>query len=207
MLEDDATKRAINEGLANNSNYRLVLTGHSLGAGIASLLTLMLHSNHALREANAAEGRDIRCFGYGCPPVFVSTEENGNTNFIEKAFNNTVCFINSEDVIPHMSLDAIRRLAELLKRVHAALNERSQDLESIVKNAAADLQPIPGAERLKVPGKFVVWMSKAANGKKSDIVLCEPSKVSNLGFCLMGNLNDHLPNQYELSFNDLHSSE
>jgi hypothetical protein len=190
-----------------NSAYRLVLTGHSLGAGIASLLTLMLHVNESHRDAYSAAGRDIRCFGFGCPPVFVSTEGNfENATLVEQAFNNTVCFINSEDVIPHMSFDAIRRLAELLERVKAASKKPLQDIEEIVKNAAADLKPIARIERLRIPGNFVVWMSKPDKATKLDVVLCEPSKVSNLGFRLMGNLafiNDHLPTQYEERFKDL----
>ena len=189
-----------------NTTYRLVLTGHSLGAGISSLMTLMLHVHDSHRAAYSAEGRDIRCFGFGCPPVFASTERMATATLVEKAFNNTFCFINCDDVIPHLSIDAIRRLATLLSQVHAARKKPSSgDLVEIVKNAASDLKPLLRAERLKIPGKFVVWMSNADNGEKSDIVLCEPSKVSNLGFRLMGSpafMNDHLPPQYEKRFKD-----
>lgn len=206
LLRDKKTIEAIRNGLAMNSTYRLVLTGHSLGAGTASLMNLMLHVSESHRDAYSAAGRDIRCFGFGCPPVFVSTEGIATATLVEQALTNTVCFINSEDVIPHMSFDAIRRLAELLERVHGALGKPLQDLEEIVKNAAADLKPIPNAERLRIPGNFVVWMSKPDKATKSDVILCEPSKVSNLGFRLMGNLafmNDHLPTQYEKGFKDL----
>ena len=176
-------------------------------------MTLMLHVNDSSRAVYSAEGRDIRCFGFGCPPVFASTEEMANATLVEKAFNNTFCFINCDDVIPHLSIDAIRRLAVLLSQVHAARTKPTpgdqypiQNLVDIVKKAAADLKPLQTAERLKIPGKFVVWISNADDGGKSDVVLCEPAKVSNLGFRLMGNLafmNDHLPPQYERRFKDL----
>jgi hypothetical protein len=46
--------------------------------------------------------------------------------------------------------------AELLERVKAALMTKPlQDLEVIVKNAAADLKPIPNAERLRIPE--ILW--------------------------------------------------
>jgi hypothetical protein len=209
VLSDIETVNAIQQGLNMNSTYRLVLTGHSLGAGIASLLTLMLHVNASDRNAWSAKLREILCFGFGCPPVFVSTEGTAKETLIEKAFSNTVCFINGDDVIPHLSLDAIRRLAELLRRVFNALNEPPQDVEAIVNNAAVDLNPIPNAERLRIPGKFVAWMlSKPENATKSDVVLCEPSKVSNLGFRLIGTLAfDQQPAQYGQRFKDLDSAK
>jgi hypothetical protein len=72
----------------------------------------MLHVNASDRNAWSAENREIRCFGFGCPPVFLSTERNAAATLVGQAFDKTVCFINGEDVIPHMSIDAIRRLSE-----------------------------------------------------------------------------------------------
>ena len=47
-------------------------------------------------------------------------------------------------------------------------------------SGSANLESLPGAERLEVPGEFVMWMDDALDIKPkasaSDVVLCQPSK-------------------------------
>jgi hypothetical protein len=224
LLKHAVTTNAITRGLDENPGYQLILTGHSLGAGIAALLTIKLHfDGHPLVR------RNIHCFGFGCPPVFGSPVSSpsmqGMVGFqrVKKAFARTVCFINGEDVIPFMSIDAIRRLATMLIQVDAitatlspidqlllsrGLKKPSDDLNRIVKDGSINLKPLPGAERLKVPGRFVVWMDNAVEDNpqstKSDVVLCRPSKISNLAIRLADEfILDHLPPRYEERFKDL----
>ena len=224
LLNHAVTIDAIVKGLDENQGYRLILTGHSLGAGIAALLAIKLHfDGHAL-------GRNVRCFGFGCPPVFGSPVSSpsmqGMVGFqrVKKSFARTVCFMNGQDVIPFLSMDAIRRLADMLNQVDAITEtmnpidqlllsrgwkEPTDDLVGIVKNGSSDLAPLPGAARLKIPGRFVVWMDKAvetnhAQARTSDVVLCQPSKISNLAIRLADEfILDHLPPRYEERFKDL----
>ena len=131
--------------------------------------------------------------------------------------------MNGEDVIPFLSIDAIRRLAGMLNQVNAiteTLNPMDQllmsrglkkppdELVRTVKEGSTNLQPLPGAERLKIPGRFVVWMDNAAEDNAqaptSDVVLCRPSKISNLAIRLADEfILDHLPPRYEERFKDL----
>ena len=50
------------------SNYTLVLTGHSLGAGVAAILSAMWLTSPTLPLWDG--GRRLRCYGYGTPCVF-----------------------------------------------------------------------------------------------------------------------------------------
>jgi Lipase (class 3) len=215
LLNSVNTTNAIANGLDQNQGYQLILTGHSLGAGIAALLAIKLHADASCRAAYKADDHDIRCFGFGCPPVFAPTE---NTTHL--AFANTFCFINGKDVIPFLSIDAIRRLVAMLKQVNditKTLNPLDQVLMLrgmkeppgiLVRNVmsgSANLEPLPGAERLEVPGEFVMWMDDALDIKPkasaSDVVLCQPSKISNLAIRLADDfIVDHLPPRYEERF-------
>ena len=212
LLNSVNTTNAIAKGLDQNQGYRLILTGHSLGAGIAALLAIKLHADASSRAAYKVEDHDIRCFGFGCPPVFASTEKVVNV-----AFANTFCFINGKDVVPFLSIDAIRRLVAMLKQVDEitkTLNPIDQVLMLrgmkklpgiLVRNVmtgSANLEPLSGAERLEVPGEFVIWMDDTLDIKPkasaSDVVLCQPSKMSNLAIRLADEfIVDHLTPRYE----------
>ena len=212
LLNSVNTTNAIAKGLDQNQGYRLILTGHSLGAGIAALLAIKLHADASRRAAYKVEDHDIRCFGFGCPPVFASTQK-----VAKMAFANTFCFINGKDVVPFLSIDAIRRLVAMLKQVDEitkTLNLIDQVLMLrgmkklpgiLVRNVmtgSANLEPLSGAERLEVPGEFVMWMDDALDSKPqagaSDVVLCQPSKMSNLAIRLADEfIVDHLTPRYE----------
>ena len=86
--------------------------------------------------------------------------------------------------------------------------EPSDDLNRIVQDGSIDLDPLPGVERLMIPGLFVVWMDNAVEDNpqstKSDVVLCQPCKISNLAIRLADEfILDHLPPRYEERFKDL----
>eukprot|EP01156_Anaeramoeba_ignava_P021813 Anaeramoba_ignava/c19781_g3_i2.p1 GENE.c19781_g3_i2~~c19781_g3_i2.p1 ORF type:complete len:252 (+),score=71.31 c19781_g3_i2:32-757(+) len=55
-------KKKISEIMEQKKNYKLVLIGHSLGGGVASLLTILLSKSFP----------KIHCYGFGTPSVFES---------------------------------------------------------------------------------------------------------------------------------------
>ncbi|CAN0078842.1 unnamed protein product [Phaeothamnion confervicola] len=52
--------------MSKRLGFRLVLTGHSLGAGVAVLMTGLLARDHAALGLRC----EVKCFAYAPPPVF-----------------------------------------------------------------------------------------------------------------------------------------
>lgn len=228
MLENVDTIEAIDKGLEENPGYRLIFTGHSLGAGIAALMNIRVYyTNHPFAQKN------LRCIGFACPPVYgpplsspPAMPKAMSFQRIKRAIGNTVCFINGEDIIPFMSVDAIRRLADTLNKVDTIIDNMNpidrfliarglkgapKELVSIVQDGSVMLESLPGAERLKIPAIVVMWMDDATTATKdndgtvtTDVIMCVPTKLSNLSMLLADNfILDHLPPRYEERFEDL----
>ena len=76
--------------------FKVIVTGHSLGAGTASLLAILL------RESGI---RDLQCYAIACPPVH---SPGGDHDFIR-------ALVFNDDVVPRLSLANVKRVnAELL---------------------------------------------------------------------------------------------
>ena len=68
------------ENLEKYSDYSLLITGYSLGAGISQLVTMELLEGSS--SERIPEGTEIRCISYGTPPVFKSDlESDGCTDY------------------------------------------------------------------------------------------------------------------------------
>eukprot|EP00966_Prymnesium_polylepis_P011144 256186-Prymnesium_polylepis.2 len=112
--------------LEANPGYDLVVTGHSLGAGTAALLTLLLyHARSGAADAAAAgeptplppAGTRLRCFAFACPPVF--DPGSGGGGFPYGYVENVHAFVYGSDCVPFLSLRAGRELFTALYAVHA----------------------------------------------------------------------------------------
>jgi Lipase (class 3) len=106
--------------LQENEGYELILTGHSLGAGTACLLNILLHSARVKENENEDEDstiRDIvqkhliRCFAYAAPPVFAPLE------VVPRAVQATTNYIHQEDVVPFLSVHSVRHIFSCLRVV------------------------------------------------------------------------------------------
>jgi len=73
------------------SSYGFRFVGHSLGAGVASIITHMFLDNYTDHIGKT------KTYCFGCPPIF-------SKNIAEKWENNIVTVVNNKDVIPRLSI-------------------------------------------------------------------------------------------------------
>ncbi|KAL6725728.1 hypothetical protein Aduo_007762 [Ancylostoma duodenale] len=92
---DTLRKHQVLEDLAVlNTGYQLVVCGHSLGAGVASLLTLLLKQEYP----------DVRCFAFAPPGCVIS--ENG----LHEMEQHVMGIVAGDDVVSRISFHALQRL-------------------------------------------------------------------------------------------------
>jgi hypothetical protein len=96
-------------------NYKLIISGHSLGAGTACLLNMQLHVNEVFK------GRTVQCFAFAPPPTFWPCADDSDPEEcdakVKQAMQNTTANIHDNDVVPFLSVTAVRRMVSLLESV------------------------------------------------------------------------------------------
>lgn len=133
-------------------DYKLIVTGHSLGAGVSCLTTLKLHYDFyqrgappsALSPYSPFNPRKILCYAYASPAVyrsnerikdgdgtltsgpFVPSRESTETPIID-AFLCTTNYIHKNDFVPSLSVDAARRLFASISAVNRELSRMSDN--------------------------------------------------------------------------------
>ena len=91
--------------------YRLIVTGHSLGAGTAQLITMDLLNQRPIFAKNP----DISCVALAPPPIFRPTRRK-----VSSKFSNAIdIYINSQDCVPRMSLASMAKLLAMVRAVDA----------------------------------------------------------------------------------------
>ena len=223
----DVAKDVITKLLRENAGYELILTGHSLGAGAATLLNILLHENKCER----INGRAIRCFAYASPPVF--------TGEAKDARNVCINFIHDTDCVPFLSVDSVRHIFAALHTIeecNLSVWTRTRILwgltEAIdpltlhqVENALHS--PLPekeGAPVLLIPSHVNIWMREVAHrltvkeannlyveqleelpsSLPSDYVLVDSEKLAVIGISFDPSMiTNHFPNGYENALHNL----
>ena len=208
LFKNNDTMGNIIKGLARNSTYRLILTGHSLGAAVAGLLFIKLN----VERWQPLRNREVSCVGFGCPPAFAPPENN---HLVDAALSKTSWFVNRHDIIPFLSNESVNAFAETLKKVNASTGTMSmRDLarlfrnskyipETLVKVVEADsheLKPPESGKRLQIPGKRVFWMHDGKGNEdpgKLKVVCCDPAVLSSFAIRLSDQfLFDHMTPRY-----------
>lgn len=186
-------------------DYKIILTGHSLGAAVAALLTILWLREHD--EIN------IHAYCYGCPPIM-------SLNLTRKYQKYITTFVNGNDCIPRLSygsvddiktkiLEILSQSRNFLGRIFQTLqmgnpfglSDRSiKKLETIFKSPAMPkITPIENPnylQRLWVPGTIIHIHQN--DDEKLLIELSNPELLSNV--VLTGRMFlDHFPDQYELA--------
>ncbi|XP_063714247.1 uncharacterized protein LOC134842030 isoform X3 [Symsagittifera roscoffensis] len=103
-------------------DYKLVVVGHSLGAGVAGLLAFILRSRDYLKK------REVTCYTYAPPGILLSKEASDHSR--------SFCFsgVVERDIVPRFSLGALRRLERELSEV---LYECKQNKSAIIFGSVA----------------------------------------------------------------------
>jgi hypothetical protein len=158
----DEAKGTIAKLLDENPGYELILTGHSLGAGAATLLNILLHEN----SREKVDGRTIRCFAYASPPVFAGT-------VAKQASDACINYIHDTDIVPFLSVDSVRRIFAALHAVEKSnlgtwirvlIMWGSTEVitpQTLLRVESALHDPLPakeGAPELLIPARTNVWM-------------------------------------------------
>ena len=208
--------------LLDNPGHDLVLSGHSLGAGTAALLALKLKYEGILANENESlKDVNIRCYAFANPPVYYKEDKDEE---MKEAMSSIYSFIHESDCVPFASVDAIRRISDLLVRVDnyptgifgsstlmaAGLRPIPMELEEIIFNDA-DLVYANDSEKLAVPSPFVTWMRAVRTNPRNnkpeyDAMFCRPEGVNDmkgtndLNFLINENMiSDHMNPNYELA--------
>lgn len=214
--------------LKDNPGFELIITGHSLGAGVAALLTLKLKHERIL--ANIDPELSVRCFAYACPPVYLSGAESELST--AEAMKSIYAFIYRNDVVPFCSVDSLRRISETINTVNEmtnpvegflmAIGRRDVPPEIIEKmNEIEDseLPYVPGSEKLVIPTPYIMWLRPDAGDKKDEngqlvfnTMFCRTcttdGKTGTNDLTLMladvDMIRDHMNPQYERALNSIY---
>lgn len=198
-------------------DYELVVTGHSLGAGVACLITVLIyHQRHILR-------RKVRCLAFAPPPVFYPQQAAPD------AVSNTIAYIHGTDVVPFLSVFNVRRFFNMVTALDQVTSKMwlyekilidwdfrqptPQMIDALLQAENNVIRDINGSERVGIPAKAVVWLREPKEGEvkkdastpKENIPLytacmCDSLKIADLNILLhMYMISDHFPSKYELA--------
>lgn len=99
MLKDQKLNDCINSTLSEYPEYRVVAVGHSLGAGIASLITINWRYHKMYNQPV--------CFAIAPPPILSSS-------VLDKGVGYVYSFVNEDDLVPRLSKNGIEDALHLI---------------------------------------------------------------------------------------------
>lgn len=206
----DCSGEKVTKLMDDYKEYKLVITGHSLGAGTACLLNMKLHVESAFK------GRAVECFAFAPPPTFWPCSDDSDPEEcdakVKQAIRNTTAYIHDNDVVPFLSVTAVRRMVSLLDAVDNKTEKiwfwkRWQIFQEFVKipddifesvaktEARTDLAD--GECRMIIPAHCIVWCKENEDGEFEGHA-CDPYKVAGTDIYLCPDMvSDHLPEEYE----------
>lgn len=176
-------------------DYGFVITGHSLGAGVACLLNIKCHVEQLVGK------RPIQCYGFAPPPTFspCNPDATGDGNLdppalVTDAINNCIAYIHDNDAVPFLSISSVRKLASLLDAVdnvtehmwfwnrwkifHEYKEVPQEIFDSVAKANNREDKEVDGECKMLIPAKSVIWMKKNIISKKFEAYACDTSAVA-----------------------------
>ena len=119
--------------------YKLRITGHSLGAGTAELITMLLLSN-THEDKDWLSRMDIKCVALAPPPVY--RPRTPSLQLQENIQQNILIFVNGNDCVPRLSLANCAWLLSALRAVDG-LNLTVLDQLSIIFQKTSYKKELP----------------------------------------------------------------
>lgn len=193
------------------TDYELVITGHSLGAGVACLINILIRHTNAVPAAY-----QVRCFAYAPPPVFCPLDKAPG------AVASTVAFVHDNDVVPFLSVHAVRRFLIMMRALDSftkhlwtyetvaidwELRAPPNDAVETVRKAETEpMTDIKGAARAVIPASVLYWLRpNDDDGGGYSCHACDPSKAADLSILMDGPsiIGDHMPPMYEVALRNL----
>ncbi|KAI8578054.1 hypothetical protein K450DRAFT_248799 [Umbelopsis ramanniana AG] len=204
---------AVKQALVENEGYGLVLVGHSLGAAIASILTLMLASPESCTttlQSGLPPFRPVKTYCLASPCCM-------DIQLSERSRKLITSMVYSYDVITRLSLGSIRDLRTVVawltqdggenelstSIIRRALNPDSNTVNWMV-SLRAGLEAKMQAEKLYPPGT-VYWVRDHPVNEKC-FQLYRIDKVEKvLNSLIFGRtmISDHWPHRYEFILSQL----
>ena len=208
-----STRTEVASVLETYPGYKLVITGQSLGGGLAPLVNMLFHHDPLF------ENQHIECHAFAGPPVY---ESSNPPAYVTDAIKDCTSYIHGDDIAPYMGIHGGRRLgAKLL-----AINKAKQDMGLIDRiltvkgrkpftpemancalNGDAHIEPVPGGPVLKIAAKEIVWFVKDPNQYKPSqdnitYMICDPNEFSKLApLASPDGGKHHVPQTYETVLN------
>ncbi|KAJ3051890.1 hypothetical protein HDU99_008305, partial [Rhizoclosmatium hyalinum] len=103
-------------GLESHPGYSLIITGHSLGAGLASLITLKWgnpSTNLVRPETGFPASTRIHCFAYASPAIIA------HRGAYAHHFDSLITTVKvGVDFVPSLSLGTVRDIAGVVAKMH-----------------------------------------------------------------------------------------
>ncbi|KAJ3218175.1 hypothetical protein HDU67_006437 [Dinochytrium kinnereticum] len=211
---------AVRECLRRYPAYQLILTGHSLGAGIASLVALhwgdpdtgRVALSSGLVPSTVQEPPRFHCYAFASPAIVAPSLSPHLTKIVTTV-------IHGVDMVPRLSLGGVRDVASLVVWMHRRPKLVGALLSSSLGAGVGDLDgdgvdeggvggPVELRRRLVetcfrneklVPAGRVVWTLEEEEGGDG----CSVRVVEDLGVVFgemelgVKMLVDHMPNVYE----------
>ncbi|RPB11980.1 alpha/beta-hydrolase [Morchella conica CCBAS932] len=134
FVKTTTTLSQIREALSANPTYALAIVGHSLGGGVAALVTILL-SRYALNggfETNAKtlEGRTIECFTIGSGACM-------DDSLAKRTKSMIYTLVNGYDIVPYLSLGVVADFCQMTRKVF----DRPQQLIRIMRDLLLEKPP------------------------------------------------------------------
>eukprot|EP00039_Didymoeca_costata_P001040 m.49181 g.49181 ORF g.49181 m.49181 type:complete len:464 (-) comp10602_c0_seq1:2470-3861(-) len=182
--------------------YKVVFSGHSLGAGAAALAGASI--NAQLKSMNPLKQNPVRVYAYACPAIV-----DYKSSLSMKPFITTI--VNQADVIPRASVANAVIMLKLLHQVDVERMETGGQLPKVSMNETEKkLALIHGQtdlycqDHLFVPGKALIMYNSTVDGDGRDSVLQDASSQALRVIIPDANMvMDHLAEGYEESLKKL----
>ncbi len=104
------------------SGYKIVIVGHSLGAGCATIVSLLLRSSIPSLQTDSDK---LKVWAFASPPILDLTSSRGCSSFVTTIVNNC-------DVVPRFNIGPFVVTVRLLRAMHKRLKERNLGMTDLL---------------------------------------------------------------------------